>query len=417
MAETLKLIYIIGTYPGLTTTFIDREIRFLRRWGVDLKILAVRRPPSHIPLSLDQRELQENVLYLLPAGWFRVVWSQLYFLLLRPVRYLATLVYLATRPHPGARARLMSFVHFSLGVYAAYLLRDFPFHELHAHFVDRAATLALVVGRLLRKPYSLSIHAGPDIFVNPVLLREKILEARHVATCTLFNKTHLESVIGQDLGHKISYIHHGLDLSKYQSGLPVSNGRPLILSVGQLAERKGFPYLIRACRELKDQGYDFACHIIGRGPQGQELEDLISRLSLEDRVVLCGALPHEQVIEEYRRSIMFVLPCVKSRDGNMDGIPNVLAEAMAMQRPVISTCVSAIPELVTDEVNGLLVPPGDDTALLAAMRRLLDDPVLRQSLGRKGRESIVSSFDVEENVRHFARALWPDWFNRGLNDD
>ncbi len=407
----MSLIYIVGTYPLLTTTFIDREIRILRQWGVDLEIVAIRRPPADTPLSKDQRELQQGVVYLLPIAWLSLILSHLHFAFLHPRGYLQTLVYLLTRPHANRGARLKTLLHFGEGVYAAYLVRKRRFRELHAHFADRAATVALVAGRLLGKPYSLSIHAAADIFVDPVLLREKIMGARHVVTCTLYNKSHMEALVGRDLSDRMSHIHHGLDLAKYRPSRPNANGCPLILAVGQLAERKGFVQLIQACRDLKDQGYLLRCHIVGRGPQRQELQDLIARSSLEDTVTLCGALPHEEVIERYRQATMFVLPCIRSKDGNMDGIPNVLAEAMAMQVPVISTRVSAIPELLKDQVNGLLVPPEDHAALVAAMARLLDEAALREELGRNGRQSILDSFDVERNVRRFATTLWPEWFS------
>lgn len=410
MDKTLRLVYIIGTYPCLTTTFIDREIKILRRWGVDLQVTAIRRPPANIPLSVDQQELQRGVIYLLPVAWLSLIFGHLYFALLYPLCYFKTLVYLLTRPHPNPKARLMTFLHFGEGVYAAYLLQKRQFQELHAHFVDRAATVALVAGRLLGKPYSLSIHAGPDIFVEPVLLREKIMEARHVATCTLYNKSHIETIVRQELSDKISCIHHGLDLTRHRPTPPISDGKPLVLSVGQLTERKGFVQLIRGCHHLKDQGYDFTCHIVGQGPQRRELEGLITQLSLEDTVALCGALPHEEVIEKYRQATLFVLPCIESSDGNMDGIPNVLTEAMAMERPVISTDISAIPELVEHRVNGLLIPSGDEAALVAAMVRLLDEPVLREELGRNGRQTIIDTFDVERNMRRFVTTLWPDWF-------
>jgi glycosyltransferase involved in cell wall biosynthesis len=416
MIESLRLIYIIGTYPSLTITFIDREIRYLRRLGVDLQILSIRRPLADTPFSEDQRELQQGVMYLLPVAWLSFIFSHLYFALLYPRRYFKTLVYLLTRSHPSPKARFMTFLHFGEGVYAAYLLRKHQFRELHAHFVDRAATVALVVGRFLGKPYSLSIHAGPDIFANPILLREKVIEARHVATCTAYNKSHLETIIGQELGHKISCLHHGLDLTTYlpRSGPPASNGRPLILSVGQLVERKGFVHLIKGCRGLKDQGYDFICHVVGAGPQRQELETLIKDLSLESIVIVCGALRHEQVIEKYKQATMFVLPCVLSSTGNLDGIPNVLPEAMAMQLPVISTDISGIPELVEHQVNGLLVPPGNEVALVAAMAQLLDDPALREKLGRNGRQTVIERFDAERNIRRFAATLWPDWVHESL---
>jgi glycosyltransferase involved in cell wall biosynthesis len=405
----MSLIYIIGTYPLLTTTFIDREIRTLRRWGIDVQIVSIRRPDADTPFSADQRELQRGVIYLLPIAWLSLIVSQLYYAVLHPHRYFQALVYLLTRPHANARARVKTLLHFGEGVYAAYLLRNRAFKELHAHFVDRAATVALVAGRLLGKPYSLSVHAAADIFVNPVLLREKILEARHAVTCTLYNKAHVEAIVGRDLSDRISHIHHGIDLSRYHLSCSGASGCPLILSVGQLAERKGFVQLIRACRSLRDRAYEFQCLIVGDGPQRQELRDLITRLSLQDTVILSGALGHEEVIEKYRQATMFVLPCVQTKDGDRDGIPNVLAEAMAMRVPVISTNVSAIPELLTDQVNGLLVPAGDHGALVAAMARLLEEPALREELARNGRRSILHTFDVEHNVRRFAATLWPEW--------
>ena len=412
--QPLRLVYVIGTYPVLTSTFIDREIKFLRQQGVDLQVLAIRSPQANTPFSQDQRELQRGVIYVLPVTWHSFILSHVYFAFLHPKRYFSTLSYLISRPHPSLKARFMSLLHFAEGVYAAHLLRKRPIHELHAHFVERAATVALVVGRFLDKPYSLSVHAGPDIFADPILLREKIMEARHVATCTRYNKSHIENIIGQALDHKISCIHHGLDLEVYSPAPPEPNERPLILSVGQLAERKGFVHLIKGCRELRDRGYDFRCHIVGRGPQSQELEALIKELALEDTVTLCGALPHEEVIEEYQQATMFVLPCVQASNGNLDGIPNVLAEAMAMQVPVITSNISGIPELIDDQVNGLLTPPGDDAALVSAMARLFNETALREELGRNGRQSVIEKFNIDRNVRQFAVTLWPDWFQDGL---
>jgi glycosyltransferase involved in cell wall biosynthesis len=411
----LRLVYIIGTYPSLTTTFIDREIQTLRQWGVELEVVAARRPADGTPLSVEQRALKEGTIYLLPAAWLCLLVSQLHFAILHPRRYLGTLAYLLTRTHPRGKARyltprFMTLLHFLEGVYAAYLLRKHEFEELHAHFVDRAATIALVTGRMLNKPYSLSIHAGPDVFVDPVLLREKVLGARHVATCTRYNRTYVEKIVGQELGHKISYIRHGLDLAKYRPRQSAADEHCLVLSVGQLTERKGFADLIRGCRVLRDLGHRFRCEIIGEGPQRQELEDLVERLSLRDTVSLCGALPHEQVIEKYRQAMVFALPCKVSLDGNMDGIPNVLPEAMAMQVPVVSTHLPAIAELVEHEANGLLVPAGDAAALAAAIARLLESPALRRRLGRNGRRSVDAYFNVRHNIRQFAATLWPDWF-------
>lgn len=406
-----RLVYIIGTYPLLTTTFIDREILQLRQWGVDIQVASIRRPPPDVPLSDTQLELQKDVLYLLPVNIFILALSHLYFAFTRPRAYLGSLFYLLTRAHPGFGERIKTLLHFGEGVYAAYLLREQDFRELHAHFIDRAATLTLVIGRLLGKPYSMSIHAAEDIFVHPILLDEKIEAARHVATCTQFNKMHIETLIGRNLEGKVSHIPHGLDINKYQpNGLDLPE-IPFILAVGQLSERKGFSYLLQACHILKNHGVRFKCQIIGKGSQLQSLTDMIASLSLEDCVTLCGALPHEEVIDRYKKASMFVLPCVQSVDGNMDGIPNVLLEAMAMKLPVISTRVSAIPELIVDNVNGVLVEPEDPDELARAIQTLIESPQEAILLGRYGRESVMAEFDVASNVWRFATTLWPEWFH------
>jgi glycosyltransferase involved in cell wall biosynthesis len=398
MRKSVRLVYIIGTYPGISTTFIDREIRMMRRWGIDLQLLAIRQPALHKALSQEQRLYQQDVTYLIPVRWPSFLRGHLRFLLTRPRAYLGTLLYLFSRPHPSARDRLMTLLHFAEGVYAAHLLRGQSANHLHAHFVDRAATVALVAGRLLDISYSLVVHAGEDIYVHPVLLPEKFGEARFVISCTQYNLDYLRQLGVPGLDEKAVCIHHGLDVERY----PPATRRhdpPLLLAVGRLVEKKGLEYLIRACRQLVDQKREFVCHIIGSGPERQKLEALVAELALENIVKLYGALPHEKVIEQYDQATIFVLPCIRGSDGSLDGIPNVLPEAMATKLPVVSTTVSAIPELVQDHVNGLLVPPRDEKALVAALARLLDDPLLCTELGKKGRQTVMEKFDIERNVR------------------
>jgi glycosyltransferase involved in cell wall biosynthesis len=404
-----SLVYIIGTHPLLTTTFIDREVSALRRLGIEVRIISARRPSPDTPLSRDQRELQRSVTYLIPVAWRVLIFSHLYFAAMHPRTYFSTLRYLVTRPHPSLKARLKTILHFGEGVYAAYLIRDRRFRELHAHFVDRAATIALVAGRLLDKPYSLSLHAGADIYVDPVLLREKVVEARHVVSCTSHNVAHVAAIAGEDLSEKMSHINHGLDLSEYRRESRLSGDVPYILAVGQLKGRKGLIPLIRACRRLKDENYRFRCRIVGGGPQFEELRHVVAQLGVGDRVTLCGALPHESVIEEYRRATIFVLPCIKTAEGDVDGFPNVVAEAMASRVPIVTSDLPAIRQVVKHRVNGLLVPPGDEEALAASMKDLLDQPALRERFGARGRQSVLGLFDIEANVRRFVMTLWPEW--------
>jgi glycosyltransferase involved in cell wall biosynthesis len=298
-------------------------------------------------------------------------------------------------PHPNLNARLKTVLHFAEGVYAAELIREQKCDHIHAHFVDRASTVALVAGRLLNVPYSVTAHAN-DIYVKPELLELKFSRARFVATCTGYNRLHLEKEF--HLNGKLHCLYHGLELEEYQPAFERSQDVPVITSVGQLKEKKGFAFLLKACRLLKEKGYSFRCEIIGEGPLRSALEQQIRELSLESCVTLHGALPHENVIDQLKSSTMFVLPCVTSSDGDRDGIPNAILEAMALQVPVISTSHSGIPEVITDEVNGLLVPPADAPSLAQAMARLLDQPQMGRQMGERGRQIVNESFDARRNA-------------------
>ena len=405
-----KIVYIIGTYPLLTTTFIDREIMKLKQWGVNLSIFSIRRPPKDSPLSTFQLELQEQVRYLLPVNIAQLIISHIYFSFFHPRRFFGTLFYLLTRNHPNILARMKTLLHFGEGVYFAYFLRDQKIDEVHAHFLDRAAVLALIAKRLLRVPYSLSIHAGADIYVDPVLIPEKIREARQAVTCTQYNKTYLESLIGSALCEKITVVPHGVNMAEF-TPVQKSQDNIRILAVGQLKMRKGFLELIEVCKSLRDQHIDFHCEIIGGGPLYSTLQGKISEYTLEDNVSLTGALPNEAVLESYKQASLFVLPCKVSDNGDVDGIPNVLLESMAMNVPVISTRISAIPELIVDQKNGVLVNPDCHDELYEAVVSLINSPEKRAELGKEGRKTILANFNIESNIDKFAKTLWPEVFS------
>jgi glycosyltransferase involved in cell wall biosynthesis len=318
--------------------------------------------------------------------------NHLSFLIRRPWVFWQTLSGLLTAPHPSRRARLKTVLHFGEGVEVAALIRrEYPDSDhVHAHFADRAAIVALVASRLLGLPYSLTAHAN-DIYVEPTLLAVKISEASFVATCTGYNAAHLARAAA--VGSDVACIYHGLDAQQYLPDAALRRGRLLLLAVGQLKEKKGFAYLIEACQILRADGHEFSCEIIGDGPLRDELEAQIRDSSLEETVALRGALEHHEVIAAYREAAVFVLPCVTAADGDRDGIPNVILEAMAMELPV------GIPEAVADGETGLLVPPRDAAALAAALADLMSDGDYRHRLGREGRHRVVKVFDVEANVQ------------------
>jgi colanic acid/amylovoran biosynthesis glycosyltransferase len=393
-----RLAYVIGTYPVPTTTFVDREIEALRRLGAHVRVISIRRP-SPIGLSETQRRLRSEVRYVLPVPSRDVVRSHVRFLRSMPGTYLRTLVYVLSRPHPSFRSRAKTLLHFGTGVHVAGLIRELPpIDHLHAHFVDRAALVALVAGRLLGRSFSATAHAN-DIYVHPVLLHEKIASAKFIATCTRHNSEYLRSAVNGASGGKVRCVYHGLDLRDYPPSRASRRSRPLLLAVGQLKPKKGLHHLVEACRILAQRGSSFECEIVGEGPLRRELAARIAELDLRSRVRLLGALPHEVVVDRYREAAIFVLPCVTGPDGDRDGIPNVILEAMATGVPVVSTRHSGIPEAVEDGRTGLLVPPGDPEELADAIERLLEDGTLRERLGSRGRERVEEVFDIDVNAK------------------
>jgi len=399
-----RLAYVIGTYPLLTTTFIDREIRMLRSWGVELNVISIRRPQTE--LSPEQTALEADTTYVMPVNWRQVLIHNLRYAFGRPRRYFTTLFELATEPHPTWTSRIRTVGHFGLAAHVAGIISDRDLgHHLHAHFIDRAAVVALVAGRLLGLPYSVTAHAN-DIYVAPVLLRRKLADARFVATCTGYNEAHLASEAGA-ADVNITRVYHGLDLSAYPLVPRREHDPPTLVAVGQLKEKKGFLDLLDAAAGLRNRGYDFRCEIIGEGPLRSLLEHRIEALGLKDHVRLRGALPHDEVIAAYRTAAVFVLPCVVASDGDRDGIPNVILEASAMQLPVVSTHHSGIPEAVEHESTGLLVEPHAIAELTDALAKLLDEPATRADFGSAGRRLVAERFDVEANVKHLHEMFVP----------
>ena len=195
-----------------------------------------------------------------------------------------------------------------MGILAAHLLSREPIDHLHLHIV-KWGIVALVASRMLDIPYGVTAHASGDIFVEPVLLAEKLGNAKFVATCTRYNMDYLKQSGKGVFGDKVKCIYHGLDVQAYRRSRPVQNStQPVILSVGQLKERKGFQVLIDACAILKKRDMEFTCRIIGEGPFRSELEKQIERYGLQNIVSLAGALSHEQVFREYEQAHLFALP-------------------------------------------------------------------------------------------------------------
>jgi glycosyltransferase involved in cell wall biosynthesis len=270
--------------------------------------------------------------------------------------------------------------------------------HLHAHFCHGATTVTMFASELTGLRYSFTAHAK-DIYqhgLNPGdLLQKKIQGAQFVTTCTGANQIYLANLMGTDRLYKI---YHGLDIHRFKPGPDKFTNVPepmRIVSVGRYVEKKGFNYLLEACSLLKQRGHQFQCRIIGElGDQYLPLQQLRQQLDLEDCVTLGGPITHEDLALIYQQSDVFALPCQVLGNGDRDGIPNVLMEAMATGLAVVSTRISGIPELIESGKDGLLVAEKNSAEMADALQSLITDRQLITQLGIHARKTICEKFDA-----------------------
>jgi glycosyltransferase involved in cell wall biosynthesis len=413
-----EIAYVLKGFGRTSETFITNEIHLLETLGMRLSLFSllqledqqqhavldeikalVRYLPQLTPLPEANLIywLRVNLPPFLPAHWrlFRA----------RPGRYLKTFgemlrFTLRYRESRWSRPRKQFLKEFlQAGFIAEQVLQAGRIRHLHAHFAHTATTVAMFASQLSGVPFSFTGHAK-DIYLpalNPGnLLALKLHRAKFVVTCTGANERYLRGV--QPHSAPLHTIYHGLDTKRFAPLEQQAQPRPWILSVGRFVEKKGYQYLVEACRILREQECEFECHIVGGGDAGP-IKQLIQKWKLEDKVFLHSAVTQEELREIYRRATVFALACQIVDSGDRDGIPNVLAEAMAMELPVVSTDISGIPELVEHRVNGLLVPQKDAAALAAAIAELLNDIALHARLGQAAREKVCRIFDAQVNVQ------------------
>ncbi len=397
-----RIAYILKMYPRFSETFIVNEILELERQGVDVRIYSLRKPDDgrfHPSLA----RVKANVVYAPQYPQMepeRVRAAHLAVAAARPAEYAALRAYAEGLEQPFGLKRFLQ-----AGFIAAHLLKH-PVDALHAHFASSATRVASMVTRLTSIPYSFTAHAK-DIFhqeVSPASLQRKIAGARFAVTVSRYNQAYLRQ-IQNGAGGDVRCLYNGIDLRHFKPNPRVAREPGLILSVGRLVEKKGFVPLIHACALLALRGLDFRCEIVGAGEQQALLARLIADLRLDGRVSLAGPKPQDAVLAAYQRAAVFALPCIIAKDGNRDGLPTVMLEAMAAGLPVVATTVTGNPEIVDDGVNGLLVPPEDVPALAEALARLLQDETLRREMGAAARSKVEQCFDVRRNVAQLRQWL------------
>lgn len=383
-----KIGYVVKRYPRFSETFIVNEILAHERAGAEVEIFSLR--PSSDTHFQDCISRVRAPVHYLASEKVRGddLWSAL-----RSIARSDTSAWQRLGEFATGEAQL---------VYQALelrrLVRSRGIGHLHAHFATSATDVALMAGALAQTPVTFTAHAK-DIFhedVCPQQFRWRLEQSQGVITVSDFNLSYLREEYGPSAG-RVTRLYNGLDVDRF----PFSNPGlrpPRIVAVGRLVEKKGFAYLLEACRTLRNHGVDFECHIIGTGECESALRQQATELQLDDCVSFRGALPQSVVIEEVTEAALMAAPCVVGNDGNRDGLPTVLLEAMALGTPCVATRVTGIPEIIRHEETGLLIDERDPAALAVAMMRLLTAPDLRVRLAVAARQLLEHYFDIDHNA-------------------
>lgn len=411
--------YLVKSFPVVSETFILNEIRAMEGHGIPLSILALKPPPRTVVhrAATEIKSVVRLAPWHRPLGWpalaidhLRLWYSdrQGYGAVFgREVgRYLGAWV-----REPNAhrwvllRKRLR---RFAWAGWVARRTRQLGIGHLHAHYAGEPLRVAHLVKRLVGVSYSFTAHAKDLYLAPPSRLRRRLGSASFAVGCHRHGVETMRRLLPERDRGKVRFIRHGIDLDLFTPRDPEEPGDetavPMILAVGRLTAKKGFDDLIDACGELARLGVPFHLHILGDGSLKADLQARVSHLDLTDRVTLHGFVPQERLPQWYDRASVFAAPSKELANGNRDGVPNVLVEAMAIGVPVVATAAAGIPEVVEHDVSGLLTEPGEPRSLAVALGRVLEDADLARRLARQARRQ-VAHLDFRRTNEPLARAL------------
>jgi glycosyltransferase involved in cell wall biosynthesis len=414
-ANARKVAYILRSYPRLSQTFVLNEILALERLGVQMQIFSITDPRE--PVMQDEVcRVRAPIQYLGPLGGRRfpaVLREHLRVAATSPTRYLTTLLYVLRRTDldtgyvtVSRRTCFMYAVHLA-DVLGGAPGDGGPVTHVHSHFAHDPTLIALLVKRLTGVPYSFTAHARDLYQTPPRALAERAHEATAVVTCCGANVRYLEQTAHRDDLAKVRLIHHGIDVDRLRPVEPErpSPALPVIMAVGRLVEKKGFADLLRACWVLKRRGQMFRCIIVGDGPLHGELRAMVGRLGLAGTVELVGARTRRELLTDLVSADVFALTPAATADGDRDGIPNAILEAMACGLPVVTTATGGIPEIVVHGRTGLVSRPHDVATIAGHLGTLLTDERRRRHLGRRARQAVLREFDSETCGRRLVAVL------------
>jgi len=403
----MRIAVFTNQFPGPVSTFFARDMRGLLEAGVELDIFSFypleARLWQYVPDILNESVLPKTKIHHI--SFTQSLRSAGPWPLRNAVAFLRDTAAVSASAARSGVEPLAKSIYVSLKAWTLSKQYAADYDHILAYWGNYAATCAYIFHRLKAEgiPYSMFLHAGIDLYKHSVYMREKLLYADNIITCSEFNREFMRRHypdIFPELSDKIYVHHHGLDLAEYRFE---QNSRPprKIIAVGRPDKQKGFEYLLRATPELTSRGLDIDIEFVGPGEEAESLKSLTHELNISEKVRFRGWLLPEEVRSAIRQASVLAHPSSEL----WDGVPNVIKEAMALGTPVVASNLAGIPELLGNGENGILVPPKDVKALADAIEMLLRNDALRRRYADAARRHAEEKFDYRRNGRRLANIL------------
>lgn len=388
-----RIAYLSSTFPALSTTFVQYEVRTLEKLGLEI-VLTANRAPLLGRYHPKDNDLIGRTFYLTPINPFRYLKANFNFFIKSPRRYLRVLKLAFSLNDNFPRQRLKNLARMAgAAVLAERVLKKHVCH-VHVHFAFGAAGVAIFLEALSGIPYSLSIH-GSDVLLPQPLTEEKLKRAKFIVSNCRFHVDNLRELFPSLYKKPFYVVRLGLDIHSkiWSKAEPSISNSPLrILNVARLDPVKAHHVLIKACAHLMEKGIPFYCKIVGDGPSRSQIESLIAKLGLNDSIELMGFRYESEVSELFNWAHVMVLSSLS------EGTPMTAIEAMAKGRVVIAPRITALHEMIDHGHNGLLFEPGRSDELADCLSQLARQPELRNRMGVAGRAKAEELFDLSTNV-------------------
>ena len=401
-----RVAYLINQYPGVSHTFIRREILALEAAGTQVQRFAMRGWADRISDPRDEHE-RDNTRYLLRGGPLPLLMACVLMLITRPGRLASAVSAMLALSRGGDRAFPYYLVYLAEGALLARWLKAAGTEHLHAHFGTNSATVALLASRLGGVGFSFTVH-GPEEFDRPAAigLARKVVESRFVVAISSFGRSQIYRWIDRQHWPKVKVVHCGLDESFLARPPAEDETSPQteFVCIGRICEQKGQLLLVEALARLRERGISCRLVLAGDGPMRSLVEARARELGVEQQIRITGWIGGDQVRQELLGARVMVLPSFA------EGLPVVIMEAMALRRPVVSTYVAGIPELVLPGQTGWLVPAGDVDALAKTLAQCLQTSDAQwRAMGAAARDRVLERHSIATEAaklrRHFDEAI------------